>query len=126
MDFFTAVDFVVLKPATSSYFERAVLHVRQRKAGKDRYVLLSQHLIRGLKHYIQTEDLNNGSLMDNHKPTDLAVISTGDTVNEAYNGQSRRQSKRREHPFGESLRTLACIRCDIPTPHTYLKMVLTF
>lgn len=36
-------------------FERAVLHVRQGKGSKDRYVPLSQHLIRGLKHYIQTE-----------------------------------------------------------------------
>ena len=36
-------------------FERAALHVRQGKGGKDRYVPLSQHLIRGLKHYIQTE-----------------------------------------------------------------------
>jgi integrase/recombinase XerD len=36
-------------------FERAVLHVRQGKGAKDRYVPLSQHLIRGLKHYIQNE-----------------------------------------------------------------------
>jgi integrase/recombinase XerD len=36
-------------------FERAALHVRQGKGAKDRYVPLSQHLIRGLKHYIQTE-----------------------------------------------------------------------
>jgi integrase/recombinase XerD len=36
-------------------FERAALHVRQGKGAKDRYVPISQHLIRGLKHYIQTE-----------------------------------------------------------------------
>ena len=36
-------------------FERAALHVRQGKGAKDRYVPLSQHLIRGLKHYIQIE-----------------------------------------------------------------------
>ena len=38
-------------------FERAALHVRQGKGAKDRYVHipLSQHLIRGLKYYIQTE-----------------------------------------------------------------------
>ncbi len=36
-------------------FERAALHVRQGKGAKDRYVPLSQHLIRGLKYYIQTE-----------------------------------------------------------------------
>lgn len=36
-------------------FERAMLHVRQGKGSKDRYVPLSQHLIRGLKTYISKE-----------------------------------------------------------------------
>ena len=36
-------------------FERAMLHVRQGKGAKDRYVPLSQHLIRGLKAYITQE-----------------------------------------------------------------------
>jgi integrase/recombinase XerD len=36
-------------------FERAMLHVRQGKGAKDRYVPLSQHLIRGLKTYISKE-----------------------------------------------------------------------
>ena len=106
-------------------FERAALHVRQGRGGKDRYVPLSQHLIRGLKHYIQTENPNNGFSMDNHRLIGLqhpfgAVTSTGDIANEAYNGQLLKQSKRQA-----SQRTLAYIPCDIPTQLTYLKMDLT-
>jgi integrase len=36
-------------------FDRGVLHVRLGKGQKDRYVPLSQHLIRGLKTYLATE-----------------------------------------------------------------------
>jgi site-specific recombinase XerD len=36
-------------------FDRRMLHVRQGKGGKDRYVPLSEHLIRGLQRYIQAE-----------------------------------------------------------------------
>ena len=36
-------------------FDRRMLHVRQGKGGKDRYVPLSEHLIRGLEKYIQAE-----------------------------------------------------------------------
>jgi integrase/recombinase XerD len=36
-------------------FDRKMLHIRQGKGKKDRYVPLSQHLIRGLKSYIAAE-----------------------------------------------------------------------
>ena len=36
-------------------FDRKMLHVRQGKGGKDRYVPLSEHLTRGLKSYIEAE-----------------------------------------------------------------------
>lgn len=36
-------------------FDRKLLHVVQSKGNKDRYVPLSEHLIRGIKKYIQTE-----------------------------------------------------------------------
>lgn len=36
-------------------FDREILHVVQGKGGKDRYVPLSKHLIRGLKIYIESE-----------------------------------------------------------------------
>lgn len=36
-------------------FDRKMLHVRQGKGGKDRYVPLSEHLVRGLKSYIEAE-----------------------------------------------------------------------
>jgi integrase/recombinase XerD len=39
-------------------FDRKMLHVRQSKGNKDRYVPLSEHLIRGLKLYINTEKPN--------------------------------------------------------------------
>lgn len=36
-------------------FDRSMLHVREGKGKKDRYLPLSQHLVRGLKKYIQAE-----------------------------------------------------------------------
>jgi integrase/recombinase XerD len=36
-------------------FERKMVHVRQGKGKKDRYVPLSEHLIRGLRKYIESE-----------------------------------------------------------------------
>ena len=36
-------------------FDRKRLHIVQGKGGKDRYVPLSEHLIRGIKKYLQTE-----------------------------------------------------------------------
>jgi len=40
-------------------FDRKILHVVQGKGKKDRYVPLSDHLIRGLKTYIDSENLEN-------------------------------------------------------------------
>ncbi|MCP2045925.1 tyrosine-type recombinase/integrase [Pontibacter sp. HSC-36F09] len=52
-------------------FDRRMLHVRQGKGGKDRYVPLSGHLIRGLEAYIQAECpqtwLFNGQVQDSEQ-----------------------------------------------------------
>ena len=52
-------------------FDRKALHVVQGKGKKDRYVPLSEHLIRGLKEYIDAEQpdvwLFNGQPMENPK-----------------------------------------------------------
>lgn len=54
-------------------FNRKMLHVRQGKGRKDRYVPLSDHLIRGLKKYITTDGpvtwLFNGQPDQDGKPT---------------------------------------------------------
>ena len=51
-------------------YEREMLHVRNGKGRKDRYVPLSKHLIRGLKKYFEAEDpqiyLFNGKLEENN------------------------------------------------------------
>lgn len=56
-------------------FDRKVVHVVQGKGKKDRYVPLSEHLIRGLKQYIDTERpddwLFNGQPMENRKGGDF-------------------------------------------------------
>lgn len=56
-------------------FDRKVLHVVQGKGKKDRYVPLSEHLIRGLKQYIDAERpdewLFNGQSMENRKGGDF-------------------------------------------------------
>lgn len=56
-------------------FDRKVLHVVQGKGKKDRYVPLSDHLIRGLKLYIDTERpaewLFNGQPLENRKGGDF-------------------------------------------------------
>ena len=56
-------------------FDRKVLHVVQGKGKKDRYVPLSDHLIRGLKQYIDAERpdewLFNGQPQDNRKGGDF-------------------------------------------------------
>jgi integrase/recombinase XerD len=55
-------------------YDRKMLHVRQGKGKKDRYVPLSTHLIRGLKLYIETERpeewLFNGQPQENRKGGD--------------------------------------------------------
>lgn len=52
-------------------FDRRMLHVRQGKGGKDRYLPLSQHLVRGLGAYIQAECpqewLFNGQVQENEQ-----------------------------------------------------------
>lgn len=57
-------------------FDRRQLRVVQGKGKKDRYVPLSEHLIRGLKSYIEVENLLNGFLTDNRYPIDQVVILT--------------------------------------------------
>lgn len=56
-------------------FDRKMLHVVQGKGKKDRYVPLSEHLIRGLKLYIETENpeewLFNGQPLENRKGGDF-------------------------------------------------------
>ena len=111
-------------------FERAMLHVRQGKGAKDRYVPLSQHLIRGLKAYINKKNLNNGSSTDNRKVVQEhpfgEVTLMGDTVSEEYNGQLVKPLARLEPPFGASLRTSAPIRLDTRMQPIYLKTAWIF
>jgi integrase len=56
-------------------YDRKMLHVLQGKGKKDRYVPLSEHLIRGLKQYIDAERpeewLFNGQPQDNRKGGDF-------------------------------------------------------
>lgn len=56
-------------------FDRKMLHVQQGKGKKDRYVPLSEHLIRGLKAYISAENpsdwLFNGQPLENRKGGDF-------------------------------------------------------
>ncbi len=56
-------------------FDRKVLHVVQGKGKKDRYVPLSDHLIRGLRQYIEAEGpeewLFNGQPLENRKGGDF-------------------------------------------------------
>jgi len=56
-------------------FDRKMLHIVQGKGGKDRYVPLSEHLIRGLKTYIKVENpdqyLFNGNQNRNIEEIDL-------------------------------------------------------
>jgi integrase/recombinase XerD len=56
-------------------FDRRMLHVKSGKGKKDRYVPLSEHLIRGLKQYIETELpeewLFNGQPLENRKGGDF-------------------------------------------------------
>jgi site-specific recombinase XerD len=56
-------------------YDRKMLHVVQGKGKKDRYVPLSEHLIRGLKEYIDAERpdvwLFNGQPMENRKGGDF-------------------------------------------------------
>jgi len=56
-------------------FDRKMLHVYQGKGKKDRYVPLSEHLIRGLKKYISAEKpedwLFNGQPLENRKGGDF-------------------------------------------------------
>lgn len=56
-------------------FDRKMLHIVQAKGGKDRYVPLSEHLIRGLKTFIKVENpdqyLFNGNQNRNIEEIDL-------------------------------------------------------
>jgi integrase/recombinase XerD len=56
-------------------FDRKMLHVQQGKGKKDRYVPLSEHLIRGIKAYISAENpsdwLFNGQPVENRKGGDF-------------------------------------------------------
>ncbi|HMS70285.1 MAG TPA: tyrosine-type recombinase/integrase [Saprospiraceae bacterium] len=56
-------------------FDRKVIHVVQGKGKKDRYVPLSEHLIRGLRQYIEAEGpeewLFNGQPLENRKGGDF-------------------------------------------------------
>ena len=56
-------------------FDRKMLHVVQGKGKKDRYVPLSDHLIRGLRQYIDAENpsdwLFHGQPLENRKGGDF-------------------------------------------------------
>ena len=60
-------------------FDRKMLHIVQGKGGKDRYVPLSEHLIRGLKTFISIENpvqyLFNGN--HNRNIEEIDALSTG-------------------------------------------------
>ena len=86
-------------------FDRQMLHVVQGKGQKDRYVPLSEHLIRGLKTFISVENpthyLFNGNQNRNIEeimlrlrsaqvlPQLTSKILIPDTVSAAFNGSSK-------------------------------------
>lgn len=57
-------------------FDRKVLHVVQSKGRKDRYVPLSDHLIRGLKKYIAAE-----------RPIDWLFSGSGNPQGQGFDGR---------------------------------------
>jgi integrase/recombinase XerD len=62
-------------------YDRMMLHVVQGKGKKDRYVPLSEHLIRGLRNYIEAENPNtwlfNGQPQDNSDDFDSRYSQKG-------------------------------------------------
>jgi integrase/recombinase XerD len=89
-------------------FERKMLHVRQGKGKKDRYVPLSDMLIRGLKQYLCTkhpsEYLFNGQPDKQGKPTKYSSRGVQWVVREARK-QSGIQKEITVHTFRHSYAT---------------------
>jgi integrase len=63
---------------------------------KDRYVPLSEHLIRGLKKYIEAEKPQDYLLTDNHCLLEQVVILTIAIHNAACNGRLSKWQKQQE------------------------------
>ncbi len=79
-------------------FDRQMLHVVQGKGQKDRYVPLSEHLIRGLKTFISVENPNqylfNGNQNRNIEEIDILTPNTKDASTSLSTGFDSRYSQR--------------------------------
>ncbi len=79
-------------------FDRQMLHVVQGKGSKDRYVPLSEHLIRGLKTFISVENptqyLFNGNQNRNIEEIDILTPNTKDASTSLSTGFDSRYSQR--------------------------------
>ena len=77
-------------------FDRKQLKVVQGKGKKDRYVPLSEHLIRGLKKYIEAEKPQEYLFNGQPLPTGAGGILTIVTVNAACNGRLSKWPRQQE------------------------------
>jgi len=56
-------------------FDRAVIHIREGKGRKDRYVPLNKHLARGLRTYIETEHPHHWLFNGNNAEGEIVAYS---------------------------------------------------
>ena len=103
-----------------------MLHVVQGKGQKDRYVPLSEHLIRGLKTFISVENpvqyLFNGNQNRNIEEIDQVSSNRPDfdsrySQKEAFSGSLKRLVKKQE-----SLKMFTPTLCDTALPRICWKM----
>ena len=96
-------------------FDRKMLHVVQGKGKKDRCVPLSDHLIRGLKKYIQAEQ--PCEWLFNGKPEGLA----GGDFDGRYSQRGVQWAVREQRKPPVFLKTSTCIPCATPMQRTCWK-----
>ena len=76
-------------------FDRKQLKIVQSKGKKDRYVPLSEHLVRGLKKYIEAEKPQDYVFNGQPLPNGAGAILTIGIRNEACNGRSSKWPRQR-------------------------------
>lgn len=74
-------------------FDRKLLHIVQSKGKKDRYVPLSDHIIRGIKKYISVEHPTTFLFTGNTKDDKVLIRVTANVV---FNGRFNRFVKKLE------------------------------
>lgn len=96
-------------------FDRRLLHVVQSKGNKDRYVPLSEHLIRGIRRFIAVE-----------QPVKYLFEGAGNPEGKGFDGRYSQKgvqwAVKTVARQAASSRMFIHTRCATPMPLIYLKM----